>query len=68
MDGLVSELKALTSGVFDGEFVAFDDGIPWFADVCGWLLNGDRRIRLTYVAAARRGRAGRRSGSPPSGS
>src|SRR3954467_686849 len=48
MTELVPELQALPSGVYD-ELVAFDQGIPWFPDVCARLLNGDRSIRLTFM-------------------
>src|SRR3954468_2760513 len=50
MTALVPELRALPVGVYDGELVAFDDGIPWFPDVCARLLNGDRSIGLTFMA------------------
>jgi hypothetical protein len=49
MTALVPELRALPDGVYDGELVAFDDGIPWFPDVCARLPNGDRSIRLTFM-------------------
>jgi ATP-dependent DNA ligase len=49
MTQLVRELQALPAGVYDGELVAFDDGIPRFPDVCARLLNGDRGIRLVYL-------------------
>jgi bifunctional non-homologous end joining protein LigD len=49
MTALVPELQALPNGVYDGELVAFDDGIPYFPDVCSRLLNGDRTIQLVYM-------------------
>src|SRR5262249_41637506 len=49
MTELVPELQQLPVGVYDGELVAFDDGIPWFPDVCARLLNGDRPINLTFL-------------------
>jgi ATP-dependent DNA ligase len=49
MTALVPELHPLPAGVYDGELVAFDGGIPWFPDVCARLLNGDRSIRLVYM-------------------
>jgi bifunctional non-homologous end joining protein LigD len=49
MTELVPELEALPDGVYDGELVAFDDGIPRFPDLCARLLNGDRSIRLTFM-------------------
>jgi bifunctional non-homologous end joining protein LigD len=49
MTALVPELQPRPAGVYDGELVAFDDGIPWFPDVCARLLNGDRSIRLTFM-------------------
>src|SRR6266581_4970798 len=49
MTALVPELQALPAGVYDGELVAFDDGIPYFPDVCSRLLNGDRTVQLVYM-------------------
>jgi bifunctional non-homologous end joining protein LigD len=49
MTALVPELQTLPDGVYDGELVAFDDGIPWFPDVCARLLDGDRSVRLVYM-------------------
>ena len=49
MTQLVPELQSLPAGVYDGELVAFDDGIPYFPDVCSRLLNGDRSIQLVYM-------------------
>jgi ATP-dependent DNA ligase len=49
MTALVPELRSLPEGVYDGELVAFDHGIPWFPDVCARLLNGDRSIPLTFM-------------------
>ncbi len=36
-------------GAFDGEVVAFADGVPHFPLVCERLLHGDRSIALTFV-------------------
>jgi ATP-dependent DNA ligase len=33
----VPALQALPEGVYCGELVPFDDGIPWFPDVCAGL-------------------------------
>src|SRR6478672_11284660 len=49
MTALVPELEALPAGVYDGELVAFDEGIPYFPDVCSRLLNGDRSVQLVYM-------------------
>src|SRR4051794_2846406 len=49
MTALVPELRALPPGVYDGELVAFDDGIPYFPDVCSRLLNGDWTVQLVYM-------------------
>ena len=50
MTGLLPELSDLpTSGVFDGELVAFADGQPYFPLVCERLLHGDRSVPLTHV-------------------
>src|SRR4051794_36757712 len=44
------ELADLPIGcVFDGEIVAFEDGVPHFPFVCDRLLHGDRHVPLTYV-------------------
>jgi bifunctional non-homologous end joining protein LigD len=50
MTTLLPELGDLpASGVFDGEVVAFADGVPHFPLVCERLLHGDRSIPLTFV-------------------
>jgi bifunctional non-homologous end joining protein LigD len=48
MTALVPDLQALPDGIYDGELVAFDDGIPWFPDVCARLLN-DLSVWLTFM-------------------
>ena len=52
MTALVPELAAVPAeGIFDGELVAFNnEGLPDFPTVCRRILQGDRTIRLTYVA------------------
>src|SRR3954466_14685603 len=40
MTALVPGLEALPAGVYDGELVAFVDGVPYFPAVCARLLNG----------------------------
>jgi len=50
MTTLLPELSDLpVSGIFDGEVVAFADGVPHFPLVCDRLLHGDRRVPLTFV-------------------
>jgi ATP-dependent DNA ligase len=51
MTSRLPELAALpVEAVLDGEYVALgDDGWPHFPLVCARMLNGDTRIRLTYV-------------------
>jgi ATP-dependent DNA ligase len=50
MTSLLPELADLpVRGVFDGELVAFADGVPHFPLVCERLLHGDRSIPLTFV-------------------
>jgi bifunctional non-homologous end joining protein LigD len=50
MTDAVPELDALPREVvFDGELVAWQDGGPWFPDVCHRVLNRDFTIPLTFV-------------------
>jgi hypothetical protein len=50
MTSLLPELAVLPArGVFDGEIVAFSDGVPHFPLVCERLVHGDRSIPLTFV-------------------
>jgi bifunctional non-homologous end joining protein LigD len=50
MTKLLPELGDLPAGyVFDGEIVAFQDGVPHFPLVCARLLHGERNVPLTYV-------------------
>jgi ATP-dependent DNA ligase len=50
MTRLLPELGDLPAhGIFDGELVAFADGVPHFPLVCARLLHGDRRVPLTFV-------------------
>jgi bifunctional non-homologous end joining protein LigD len=50
MTRLLPELADLPArGLFDGELVAFADGVPHFPLVCERLLHGDRSIPLTFV-------------------
>jgi bifunctional non-homologous end joining protein LigD len=50
MTTLLPELNDLpVSGIFDGELVAFADGVPHFPLVCDRLLHGERRVPLTFV-------------------
>ena len=50
MTALLPELADLPAdGVFDGELVAFADGVPYFPLVCERLLHGHRDVALTFV-------------------
>jgi bifunctional non-homologous end joining protein LigD len=50
MTKLLPELGDLPARcVFDGEIVAFDNGVPHFPLVCDRLLHGDQGVPLTYV-------------------
>src|SRR5215210_856400 len=49
MTGLVPDLDGLPSGVFDGELVAFEDGLPSFPLVCQRILNRDTTIPLALI-------------------
>ena len=50
MTALLPEFRDLPArGIFDGEIVAFADGVPHFPLVCERVLQGDRSIRLTFV-------------------
>src|SRR4051794_33469759 len=49
MTALVPELEALPAGVYDGELVAFVDGVPYFPAVCARLLNGVNDVVLHYL-------------------
>jgi bifunctional non-homologous end joining protein LigD len=50
MTDRLPELADLPAGcIFDGEIVAFQDGVPHFPLVCERLLHGERTVPLTYV-------------------
>jgi len=50
MTEAVPELAALPPGlVLDGELVAWNEGEPWFPDVCHRVLNRDMTIPLTLI-------------------
>jgi bifunctional non-homologous end joining protein LigD len=49
MTGLVPELDGLPSGVFDGELVCFEDGVPSFPLVCQRILNRHTTIPLALI-------------------
>jgi bifunctional non-homologous end joining protein LigD len=50
MTALLPELADLPAeAIFDGEIVAFADGLPHFPLVCDRLLHRDRSVPLTYV-------------------
>jgi bifunctional non-homologous end joining protein LigD len=49
MTEFVPELDGLPSGVFDGELVCFEDGLPSFPLVCQRILNRDTTIRLVLI-------------------
>ncbi len=46
---LLPELEGLPSGVFDGQLVCFEDGLPSFPLVCQRLLNRDTTIPLALI-------------------
>jgi bifunctional non-homologous end joining protein LigD len=45
----VPDLDGLPGGVFDGELVCFEDGLPSFPLVCQRTLNRDRTIPLVFI-------------------